>query len=160
MKKTVLLIALVTLFISVHAQENPTNTNSEEQVTVPQSVQDAFLTKFPNALKVNWGIEKAGEYEVEFSQNKSEMSALFDEKGTLLELETEIGESELPTVIKSVLSKDYADFKIDEVEKIEANGITTFEMKAKKDQTILELVFDTTGKLLQKEEKAGAKSMD
>jgi hypothetical protein len=82
------------------------------------------------------------------------MSANFDINGNFLETESEISETDLPQSIKVALSKDFAGYKIEEVEKSDAKGIVTYEMEAKKDSKEYELVFDCNGKLLkQKEEK-------
>lgn len=151
--KNKLVIALMVLFSSyAMAQEKKENPN-EKPVNVPELVKKEFAKKYPSASKVKWSLEKAGEYEAEFDMNKNEMSVVIDEKGNLLEAETEIKEAELPQAIKTTLVKDFDGYKIDEVEKTEAKGVTTYEMEAKKDKVEYELVFDTNGKLLKKEEK-------
>lgn len=50
---------------------------------------------------------------------------------------------------KTVIAKDFAGFKIDEIEKsTDAKGISSYEMEAAKGKEKLELVFDVAGKLL------------
>lgn len=124
-------------------------------VNVPELVKKEFTKKYPAATKVKWSLEKAGEYEAEFNMNKKEMSVVIDEKGHLIEIETEIKEAELPQALKATLAKDFAGYKIDECEKAEAKGVVTYEMEARKDKIEYELVFDSKGKLLKKEEKKG-----
>jgi hypothetical protein len=88
------------------------------------------------------------------------MSAVLDEKGTLLETETEIKESDLPQAVKSTLAKDFAGYKTDEILKAVANGITTFEMGAQKDKKEYMLEFDMNGKLLKQTEEKEEKEKD
>ena len=152
--KNKMLIALLVLFSSyVMAQEKKESTEPEKQVNVPELVKKEFAAKYPKASKVKWGLEKPGEYEAEFELNKAEMSVVIDEKGNVLDVETEIKESELPQAVKATLAKDFAGYKIDEVEKAEAKGAISYEMEAKKDKAEFEIVFDSNGKLLKKEEK-------
>ena len=82
MRQTILLITLAIFLCSACAQEN----KKDKQITVPEVVKKAFSAKFVNAKKVEWGLEKEGEFEAEFKLNKSEMSAVFDKMGKLLEL--------------------------------------------------------------------------
>jgi len=154
MKKIIISVVLALLMLNSYSQEKKKESKNEKKVEVSEVVKNAFATKFPNATKVEWSLEKPGEFEVEFKLNKTEMSALFDEKGTLLETESEIEETDLPGAIKATLAKDFAGYKLDEIEKTDAKGEITYEMEAKKDNNEFELVFGINGKLLkQKEEK-------
>lgn len=143
--KRLLILSVLFIFIGYcHAQD--------KKVDVPAAAKTAFAAKFPQATKVKWSLEKAGEYEAEFMLGKVETSAVFDRKGTLLETETEIKESELPEAVKTTLAKDFAGYKLDEIEKTDAKGVISYEMEAKKDGKKYEIVFDANGKLLKKEE--------
>lgn len=147
MKTFSILVTTMLLSVSVFAQEVRKDKN-EKEITVPEVVKKAFLAKFPNATKVEWGLEKAGEYEAEFKLGKTEMSANFDEKGTLIETESEIKMNELPEAIKNSISKEFPGYKVEEITKNEANGIVTYEMEAK---IKLEIQMDNNGKILKKE---------
>ncbi len=97
-------------------------------------------------------MEKPGEFEAEFTLNGVETSALVDAKGTLLETEAEIKESELPQAVKATIAKYFTGYKLDEIEKAtDVKGVTTFEMEAAKGKDKLEISFDASGKLLGKE---------
>lgn len=119
---------------------------------VPAASKAAFANKYPAAQKVKWSIEKPGEYEVEFTLNKVESSALFDATGKFLEAEAEVSNAELPAAVKATIAKDFAGYKLDEIEKsTDGKGEITFEMEAYKGKDKLALSFDATGKLLSKE---------
>ena len=153
MKKLIILLTTALFLLNGYSQEKKETSKDEKQVVVPDAVKKAFAAQYPKVAKVKWSLEKAGEYEVEFDNNKTEMSVLFDEKGILLETESEIKMADLPQAVKATLAKDFAGYKIDEAEKSEAKGVVKYEMEAKKDNKEYELVFDSTGKLLKQEEE-------
>ncbi len=151
--KTRLLIVLLTLISACGiAQDKGENSKDNKKVIVPGQVKKEFSKRFPAASKIEWGLEKAGEYEVEFVMDKKEMSVVMNEKGDLLELETVIKESELPQAVENSLSRDFAGYKIKECEKTDTQGLITYEMVARKNKEKFELIFDTNGKLISKEE--------
>ena len=151
MKKTILVAVLAVFMLTVNSQEKKETKKAEKPVNVPAAVKKSFEAKFPNVARVEWGIEKPGQYEVEFDQNKTGMSALFDSKGALLETEAKIAEANLPQAAKSLLAKDYATYKVKAIEKNEVKGVVKYEVVVEKAKKSIELVFDLKGKLLKKE---------
>jgi len=145
MKKLMMIFALA-LFVMIGF----TKCTKEHSIVVPEPVKKAFATAFPKAVDAEWSIEKADTFEVEFKIEKAGMSALFDKEGALLETESIVVLNALPDTAKATLSKDFAGYKLAEIEKTDAKGVVTYEMKAEKGETELELVFDQGGKLLNK----------
>ena len=144
MKKLLVLIVCLTFVLGLSAM-------NQKDEKIPAAAKTGFAAKFPTAQKVKWSIEKPGEFEAEFILNKLETSALFDAKGNLLETEAEINAKELPQAVKATLAKEFAGYKLDEIEKVtDAKGITTFEIQASKDKDELEISLDANGKLLKK----------
>jgi DNA-binding response OmpR family regulator len=83
---------------------------------------------------------------------KEQLAALFDATGKLLETEFEIEEGDLPQAVKATIAKDFAGYKLDEIEKsTDAKGIIAYEMEATKAKTKLILCFDANGKLVSKD---------
>jgi len=154
MKKLLALFVCVALVISVSAM-------NQKDEKIPAAAKTGFTAKFPAAQKTKWSVEKPGEFEVEFTLNGVATSVLVDPKGNLLETETEIKESELPQAVKATIAKDFAGYKLDEIEKsTDAKGVTTFEMEAAKGKEKLEISFDSNGKLLSKEPLKEEKEKD
>jgi hypothetical protein len=154
MKKLLMLIVCLALVTGVSAM-------NQKDEKIPATAKSGFASKFPTAQKAKWSVEKPGEFEVEFKLNGVETSVLVDEKGNLLETEAEIKESELPQAVKATIAKDFAGYKLDEIEKAtDAKGVTTFEMEAAKGKEKLEISFDSTGKLLGKEPLKEEKEKD
>ena len=117
----------------------------------PVAAKTAFAAKYPTAQKVKWSVEKPGEFEVEFTLNKVATSALYDATGKLLETEGEIKEAELPQAVKATIAKDFAGYKLDEIEmSTDTKGVTSYEMEAFKGKAKFEISFDANGKLLSK----------
>jgi len=155
MKKLLILLSLVALLSSCHHghRYHKWNTGKEEKeskVIVPSIVKSAFEKQFAKAKNVEWGLEKADEFEAEFIIGKAELSAVFDSKGTLLETETPIVETELPQAVKDSLTKEFAGYDLYKTAKIDAKGVISYEMTVKKTST---LSFDVTGKLIKNEVK-------
>lgn len=144
MKKLLMLFVCMAFVIGVSAM-------NQKEAQIPTAVKTGFASKFPTAQKVKWSVEKPGEFEAEFKLNGVDTSVLVDVKGNLLETEAEIIESELPQAVKATIAKDFAGYKLDEIEKAtDAKGAITFEMEAAKGKDKLEISFDSTGKLLAK----------
>ena len=144
MKKFMTLLSCMAIVLFSFAQKPKDET--------PAAAKAAFATKYPTAQKVKWSVEKPGEFEVEFTMNKVELSALYDATGKQLETETEMKESALPQAVKAAIAKDFAGYKIDEIEKsTDANGAASYEMEAVKGKVKLEISFDADGKLISNE---------
>lgn len=143
MKKLIAILVCLTFAVFTYAQKSGE--------TIPAAAKSGFSAKFPTAKKVKWSVEKPGEFEVDFTLNNVEQSALVDPKGNILETEVEIKESELPQAVKTSLAKDFAGYKLDEFTKAtDAKGVITYEMQAIKGKDKLAVEFDPTGKLLSK----------
>ncbi len=113
---------------------------------IPKAIQDAFSKKFPTAKSVKWNKENLNEYEANFLLNGIKNSANYDVQGLLLETESEIKVSELPTAITSNIQKKYSDWKIVGAAKIihAKNGIQ-FEADLQKDKSKKEVLFTEKG---------------
>ena len=112
------------------------------QKTPPPAVSSSFASQFKNVTDVDWEKEKNGDWEAEFEQNGSEMSANFNAAGALLETETEIQFDALPAPVQAALKGK----KVKETAKIvRADGTVVYEAEVKKK----DLLFDAGGKLLE-----------
>ncbi|KAA3614887.1 MAG: hypothetical protein D8M58_10555 [Calditrichaeota bacterium] len=82
MKVLVFLLSMIFLISTSCAQESE---------TIPDVVQKAFKSKYPDVKDVEW--EKEGpDYEAEFEKDGVQMSVVFDKNGKIVEVETEDGE--------------------------------------------------------------------
>ena len=159
MKKLLILLSLTAILCSCHhghkyhegkeGKENKEEKGGKE-IVIPTAVNDAFAKQFAKGTDVEWSLEKADVYEAEFMLDKTEMSALFDAKGTLLETETPVLENDLPKTVKDSLAKIFAGYTLKEIEKVDTKGVISYEMEVKKASVVS---FDTKGKLVKNEVK-------
>jgi len=147
MKHTLIFFAVVLGTLSAHAQ---TLKDSE----IPSTVREAFMKKFSNAKDVKWSKESEKEFEAEFKNGSMEQAANFDEMGKWLITETEIKKSELPAAVTASLKKEFADYKIEEVEKADTpdKGIF-YEVEVEKGKMTYVVQLSPAGKVIKKEEK-------
>ena len=120
------------------------------QKSVPQTVKNTFMQKFPNAQKVTWEKENATEYEAGFVLNGVKMSSNINTEGKWMETETTIKISELPENIKSAIVAKYPTAKIVGASKIETakDGIQ-YEADIKNGLKKLEVLFSENGKFVK-----------
>ena len=117
------------------------------QKTPPAAVVAAFNQQFPGMKDVDWDREKNGEWEAEFEQGDTEMSANFSADGKWLETETEIAAGELPQAVRDYVKSNFGNKKIKEAAKIrKADGTTVYEAEVKGQG---DLIFDAEGKFLK-----------
>lgn len=122
--------------------------HSDEEI--PETVKTAFSQKFPAAKKVSWGMESATEWEAEFKLDGKEYSANFLTDGTWHETEHEIKKVDIPEAIRQTLAKDFAGYEIEEAEISEKSNGSVYELAVEKGEEEWELVFDISGKLIEK----------
>ncbi len=141
MKKQLLIsISLGLITISCSSQNIPSD-------KVPSIVLNAFKAKFPVTNDVDWEKHK-NLYEAELDINDStEVTVLIDEAGKLVMQKQDIPVSELSSGIMAVLQNQYKEHRIDDVEKIEKDGVIYYQVelnvKGKRD---LNLVFSADGR--------------
>lgn len=137
-----LLVLLVLVFsTTMFAQKE----EKVKTVTPPATVKEAFMKKYPMVKKVKWEKEAAN-YEAGFDLNKVETSVLIDEKGRILETESEIEVAKLSKPITDYIAKNYPKQKIKEAAMIvDIKNNVTYEAEVKG----LDLLFDENGKFIK-----------
>ncbi|MBS1592988.1 MAG: PepSY-like domain-containing protein [Bacteroidetes bacterium] len=117
-------------------------------VSVPQVVADAFHARFPNAARQKWEKENATEYECEFHNGKTEMSAKYDQSGKWLETETEVKVTDLPPAVLEVIIQQYKDYKLKEAEVVETQEGKLYEAELSKGGKVTELRLSADGRVV------------
>lgn len=136
MKTTILVLSVFVFSLVASAQKTP-----------PAAVSKTFNQKFQKAEKVKWDMEETKEWEAEFMLSGKSTSASFDLAGKWLETETEIEKSELPTVIKSAIEKQYSGAKMGETALIETPDFNGYEIGLKVKGKSVEIHATKDGKL-------------
>ncbi|MBS1647967.1 MAG: PepSY-like domain-containing protein [Bacteroidetes bacterium] len=118
---------------------------------VPAAINTNFKKQFSKAEKVQWELDEKN-YEVNFHQDKKELSAKYSADAEWLETEEEISMNEVPAAVKQALEKEFGTAKIDEAEKVSRpNHVELYEFEIKSNKQKIEAQFSTDGKLLKRE---------
>lgn len=128
-------------------------TACDNEAEAPQKVKDAFAQKFPSATNVEWDRESDTEWEAEFKLNGKEHSSNFMQDGTWVETEFEISKSEVPQMVMDALNTNFEGYEIEEMERSETADGTVYEFVIEKEESEMEVVIDSNGKILKKENK-------
>jgi len=131
MKLTIILAgALIATSIVANAQK----INADK---LPATVKESFAKAYPKATATHWDKEDA-DFEASFKNEGKELSVVFDAKGVVKEVETEVKLSDLPVSVQTALK----GMKVKEAAEIKKGGKTYYEAEVKgKD-----LYFDASGK--------------
>lgn len=138
--KTKLLVLTILLFpVILFAQD------------IPSNVKQKVNSMYPEAKNIKWDVEGNGKYEAEFKINGVQTALLFDSKANLIETETKIDVSELPSKVRDYISSEYAGVSITEAAKIiDSKGNLKFEAEIKEGKKSKDILFDQDGNILKK----------
>lgn len=141
MKKIILAAAIAVSSLAANAQDL-------RQSEVPSLVLSALQSKFPNAEKVDW--EKKGDlYKAEFDISRRDHDVWIDAKGNIVKHKEELTVADLPEAVSNKIKSDYKDYKIDDVDKVEANGRTVYVVELDGRTGDIEVTFSPDGKVVQ-----------
>lgn len=134
------LIVLAAIFVL------PTCSRKFKESQVPAAAKQAFEKNYPG-IKGTWGKED-NNYEVSFKKDGKEMSVVIDESGTIVETETDIPVTDLPTTVQDYIKQHYQGMAIKEASTItKGNGEVNYE--AEVDDK--DVIFDANGKFIEEE---------
>ena len=139
MKKSILVLAMAFIAISVNAQK-------VKEADVAPAAKASFVKLHPSAKVDKWEHEGIN-WEAEYTEGGVETSVEFGPNGQLLATETEIAVTALPKGVADYCAKNMAGKKIKEASKIiAANGTVSYE--AEVDEA--DYIFDSNGSFLKK----------
>lgn len=113
---------------------------------VPSLVKNAFDQAYANPVDVEWE-KKKDHYEVDFEIDQQDHTALFNKEGQLLMSKQDIRKSELPAEIANNVSNDFPDRYIDDVDKIEKEGETLYQLELDGTPNELKIVYRADGQV-------------
>lgn len=137
--KMYMLIVTVMLCTVLQAQDIPSS-------QVPPAVLSAFKAKFHDVSRVEW--EKKGTlYEAAFDINRVDYKAVLNQTGKLEKYKHDIRASELPRPVSKTISTQYKDYRIDDVQLLERNGVTFYQVELDGEPHDQKVVFTKDGKV-------------
>lgn len=147
-----ILLAGITGFVSCTYELPPAH--KEHAPSVPQAVLDAFGKTYSGALNPAWEEEGPG-YQVEFLLNGTEYEVTYSGSGEITESEHEIQLNQLPEVITSYITRNFAGYTMQEAKSTLKEGKEGFEVEITMADSEKELTFDRDGNFISAEDEAG-----
>jgi len=116
---------------------------------VPDAVKSTFQAKYPGENDPDWHTDRNGNFESHFKKKGVKYRADFSPDGKWIETEQSISKKDLPDAIKDKLKKDYDDYKIVELEKVDSASKGAFyDVEIKKDGKKMDVEFRADGSVL------------
>lgn len=138
-----LAIAVLALFATATLSAQDLKMND-----VPVNLNNNFQKSYPTGTDVEWELDGLN-YKVEFDQGVNEHEIWYNTNGDVVKMESEINITDLPAAVSSALKTKYAEYTVDSIDKIEADGNTTYEIEIEKGLfTEKKIVFDVKGNVL------------
>lgn len=101
------------------------NDNDDDNIAVDTAIEAAFRAQYPGATHVEWE-RKSDYYVADFRLDNIEAEAWYDAQAAWHMTETDITFEMLPEAVKtSFAASIYADWRVDDVDKLERKGIET-----------------------------------
>lgn len=120
----------------------------KENSKAPANVVGAFQTAHPKAQDVTWDKEGIN-YEANYKENGNDFSVVINNAGKILETESEIKISELPSGVIKYLNDNYKDYTVSDASKIvDDKGNIKYEAELKFGKMSRDVMFTEEGKPL------------
>jgi len=115
------------------------------QSQVPSVVLNAVTSAYPSATNIDWEKQK-DIYEAEFDIDTKDYTVLLSSTGNVLKTKYDVAETELPAAIKNLISSNYKNYILDDVDVVEQNGRKYYQVELDGKLTDKKLVLDEAGK--------------
>ncbi len=99
-----------------------------DQQEIPSVVINAVTTKYPEAKDLDWEV-KNGIYEAEFDLGKDDYEVWVNAEGTILKVEQEIANAQIPAAVLTKVKSDFKEFKLDDAKRIEIGKAVYYEIE-------------------------------
>ncbi len=147
MFKTILAAMMLLFSVSIFAQQ-------KNNIKVPDSVTKAFQKAHPTAADVSWDKEGMN-YEANYKETGNNYSVVINNEGNILETESEINVSDLPSGIVSYINNNYKGYTLSGAAKIVDNkGNVKYEAEIKNSTGSKDVMFDKDGNPLHKKNES------
>lgn len=118
---------------------------------IPSVVKNSFAISYPNVTDVEWKKDGAL-YRVEFETGKDvDHKIWYDAASNVVLRKEEVMEKDLPAAVLQAIRTNFADYTIDDVDKISSPDSITYEVELeafmKRDW---EVIFSSDGRVLSK----------
>jgi len=155
MKKVFALSVLLLLIaLPCVAQEAATGEKVLKKSDLPQAILTAFEKAYPTAKIIGCSKETQKDtvvYEIESKDSTISRDIAYDENGNVLSIEEVLPFSALPKAVQDSVINAFPKYKVVRCEKEVVGTTTKFELLLKSVLKRYDVVFDSDGKLIEKE---------
>ena len=151
---------LLLLFVVIPGIAQKVGKEDEEQSLkrkdVPKAILTAFEQAYPKAKIIGYSKESdEGKtvYEIESKDGTVSRDATYADDGTVVSIEESFPYAGLPDAVHSAVTKDYPKARVGICEKVTKGTTIQYEVHLKSGKKNVEIVFDSDGKLVTKENK-------
>jgi hypothetical protein len=143
MYKVMIAAFLLIFCVAVSAQQ-------KNDIKVPDHITMAFQKAHPTAKDVSWDKEGMN-YEANYKENNNSFSVIINNEGNILETESDINVSALPSGVVSYINNNYKGYTLSGAAKIVDNkGNVKYEAEIKNAKGSKDVMFDKDGNPLRK----------
>jgi len=118
---------------------------------IPDTVERSFARRFAQAENVIWDTDEDGDHIAMFLLSGKDMSAQFHEDGEWVSTTTYIDQAEIPRKIQSTVAKQFSDYEIYDVARVETPGGVYFEAMLESENDALLVQINADGGILKRE---------
>jgi hypothetical protein len=137
------IIAMLILPLAAFAQVKGTD--------IPHKVRIQFMEDYISASHTTWQRDVDNNYKVTFFHQSQNKTATYSSDGVLLVTKTRLTSLfQLPEHIARSTKSRFKKFAIEDISKIESRQQISYEIIARKERNIYNLMFESSGKLRKK----------
>ncbi len=122
--------------------------NAIDSASVPIAVKDSFHFQYP-AIDAKWYLEEP-DYEAAILLGSVKTTIIYSAGAERLQIETEIGITDLPSIIANVIAAYFSNYSIKSAAKIDDLdlGIIKYEAEVEKTDAHYDLIYDINANLI------------
>lgn len=151
MKKRFICLLLSILVISI---SNNSFAGRVSKSSIPKAIIASFEKEYPKAKKVHYVKEIEGGktiFQIDFIMDNKELEALYNNDGTMIQLEEELKTKDIPADLLKVIKEEYPKSKVLEASKIYKGGkFSGYSIEIKTGGKSIEIEFDSSNKIIKK----------
>lgn len=140
---------LIVILLGVAGLHSIATAQDIPQSQIPSVVLNAFQSKFQNTKDLEWEV-KGELYKAEFEIGSRKHEVWINKSGAITRHKEDFPKSQLPEAIRAKLAKDFKDYKVDDADKIEADGKIFYQVDLDSPQGKRKLLFTADGQLQEK----------
>lgn len=117
---------------------------------VPDPVQRSFKANYASGTDIDWKKE-GNQFKASFDLGNEDHEARYTATGKLVSHCQDIPDAQLPAAVQASVKKNFPNYKMDDVDRIESNGVITYKVELD-GRPEMKAIFTANGRLISKME--------